>query len=58
MAQIDICPANIALTCNRASTDEELLELLGGNPVTATYINKQVISTSKSLGRLIYHCNW
>ncbi|PQE05326.1 serine threonine kinase AGC family protein [Rutstroemia sp. NJR-2017a BVV2] len=54
----DICSANIAFTCNGASTDEELLKLLGGNPVTATYINKQIPRTPHLPLQLVKSTEW
>ncbi|PQE30843.1 kinase-like domain protein [Rutstroemia sp. NJR-2017a WRK4] len=54
----DICPVNIAFTCNEASSDEELLRLLGGSPVTATYINKQIPRTPHLPLQLVKSTDW
>ncbi|PQE22869.1 serine threonine kinase AGC family protein [Rutstroemia sp. NJR-2017a BBW] len=57
-AQIDMFSVNIAFTCNQASTDEELLKLLGGNPVTAIYINKNIPRTPYLPLQLVKSADW
>lgn len=59
MDQVDISPINVAFTCNQAFTDgDALVETLEGQPITATYIGKELPRPPHLPQQIVRTANW